>query len=115
MEQIKTLNKVYKNEIDVLDAYQEIYKPKAVSKHRLKKSYFISIKIKIKDHPGVTTLIRLFTLLPVPTFIVKFFLKRSHMNPNDYLSQAELLELVSVKHIYVEVIAEDVYIKIKTI
>lgn len=115
MEQIKTLNKVYKSEMDVLDAYQKIYKPKEIKKHRLKKSYFISIKIKIKDHPFVTTLIRLFTLLPVPTFIVKFFLKRSRMDSNEYLSQAELLELVSVKNIYVEVIAEDVYIKIKTI
>jgi len=115
MEQIKTLNKVYKNEIDVLDAYQEIYKPKEVSQHHLKKSHFIRVKIKIKDHPGVTTFIKLFTLLPVPTFIVKFFLMRSNMNSNDFLSQAELLELVSVKNIFVEVIAEDVYIRIKTI
>jgi hypothetical protein len=115
MEQIKTLNKVYKSEIDVLDAYHEIYKPKEVSKHLLKKSYFIYIRIKIKDHPGVSTLIRLFTLLPVPTFIVKFFLKRSNVNPKDFLSQSELLELISVKNISVEVMAEDVHVKIKTI
>ena len=115
MEQIKTLNKVYKSEIDVLDAYKAIYKPKDVPKHRLKKSHFISIRIKIKDHPGVSMFIRLLTLLPLPTFIVKFFIKRSKMQPNDFLSQDEILELISVKNIFVEVITSDAYIKIKTI
>ena len=115
MKQIKTLNEVYNNNIDVMDAYETLYKTKQPKGRKLAKSYFIKAKIIIKEHPIISGFLGLLTILPVPTFIVKLFLNKIDLSDKDFMSRDDMLKLIFMKHIYIEVIAQDAYIKIKTI
>jgi len=111
MKKIKILNKVYKQKLDVDEAYRRLFHQAVANKQ---KSRFIKINIKIKDHPFVSGFIKLFTLIPLPTGLIRFFIRRSNFN-NPNFSTRDLLDIISMKHVSLHVLTEEAKIKIKTI
>ena len=111
MNKVKILNKVYQQKLDVETAYRKLFQQPKV---KIPKSRFVKVKINIKDHPYVTGFMKLFTLLPLPTALIKFFIKKSIYN-NLNFSTEDLLKIVSMKHISLSVWTEDATINIKTI
>lgn len=110
MKQIKTLNKVYHQKLSVEEAYQLLFNVKV----KLKQTHFIKVKFHFKEHPIFTGICSLFTILPIPTGLIKFFIKRKSLD-NDFITNKDLIQLITSKHVYIEVDSEDAYIKIKTL
>lgn len=110
MKQIKTLNKVYHQKLSVEEAYQLLFNVKV----KLKQTHFVKVKFRFKDHPIFTGIFSLFTILPIPAGLIKFFIKRKSLD-NDFITNKDLIQLITSKHVYIEVDSKDAYIKIKTI
>ena len=110
MKQIKTLNKVYNQKLSVEEAYQLLFNPK----FKLKRTHFIKLKFRFRKHPIFTGIFSIFTILPIPAGIIKFFIKRQSVD-NDFITNKDLIKLITSKHVYIEVDSEEAYLNIKTL
>lgn len=110
MKQIKTLNKVYNQKLSVEEAYQLLFNPKV----KLKRTHFIKLKFRFRKHPIFTGIFSIFTILPIPAGIIKFFIKRQSVD-NDFITNKDLIKLITSKHVYIEVDSEEAYLNIKTL
>ncbi|CDR30562.1 Uncharacterised protein [Acholeplasma oculi] len=111
MKKNKILNKVYKQKLKSDQAYDILYNPL----RKLPKSRFVSIKIQIREHWFLSSLIGIFTILPVHSSIISFFLKRMKDTNPDGIRGEDLIQMIRVKGIKVQIISKDAYIHIKTI
>ena len=84
----------------------------------MKKAYFLIMRIKIKDSPGVTLLLKILFLLPFPLFFVRIFI---NLVPKKALqdvpiSKKDLKEILTAKGVLIDIHSKDGdHIFIKTI
>ena len=84
----------------------------------MKKAHFLIMRIKIKDSPGVTLLLKILFLLPFPLFFVRIFInlvpKKALQDVS--ISKKDLKEILTAKGVLIDIHSKDGdHIFIKTI
>lgn len=74
MNTLQVLEKLESNEITPELAYQELYKKEDKIKPG-RRAFFIKMKIRIPDEPGVTNFLRILFMLPIPIIFARLGLR----------------------------------------
>lgn len=113
MNKVEILDKLYNNKLSINKAYKKLYLPKSP-----KKAHFVKLRIIIPDEKAVSAFVNILFLLPLPLFIVKFFLKRSdrYISDDIPIPIKDIVDLIGVKGAFIDVLANDkTKVLIKTI
>lgn len=106
MKKNKVLNKLYKNKMNIDEAYEKLF-VKKIKRQRLKKARFVVMRFDIKESLGVSILLNTLFFLPFPMLFINLF-KSKIQNYAD-ISQ------FFIRGITIEVESEEANIFIKTI
>lgn len=113
MNNIEVLNKLYQNKISIKKAYKLLYKER-----KAKRSHFVKLRIYIPEEKRVTRFVNFLFLLPIPLFIIKFFLRRSQRYVSDSIKIPikDIVDVFGIKGAVIDVLADDnTKVLIKTI
>ncbi|MBN3490019.1 hypothetical protein JV173_00680 [Acholeplasma equirhinis] len=114
MKKNKILNKVYKNKMNIEQAYSELYEPKPI---KYPKAHFVKVRVYIEGKRGINMLLAILLALPIPIWIVKKILDRK-MKTTEGLDQTQLNELqslIEVRGISLGVSDQNTHFTVKTI
>ncbi|XMB87034.1 hypothetical protein RJG79_04350 [Mycoplasmatota bacterium WC44] len=85
---------------------------------KLKKARFIKVKVKVKDQPYATTLVNVFTFLPIPLAIGKMFsnliVSKLNEHTGSNFTKKDFIRLINAsKGLSVDVEAKEATVKVK--
>jgi len=115
MTKYEVLTQLSEKKITTKEAYNQIY----ISQRIVKKAHFVKIKIKINDSKGVSALLKVLFLLPIPLVFVRMAIRIGLKNKNlkDVdIPVEDFIDLISARNINIDVNARDeAHIRIKTL
>lgn len=108
MKKFEVLDQLEQKSLSVKDAYNLMYG----YQFKLKKAHFVKLRIKIEESKGVSTLLRIIFLFPIPIFMIKWALKLALKNSKGHIDKVpltvgEISELISYRGLLVNVDAHD--------
>ncbi|MFP4186977.1 MAG: hypothetical protein ACLFSU_02260 [Acholeplasmataceae bacterium] len=106
MKRIEILNKLGARELSKRKAYRALY-PK---RRKPRRAHFVKVKLAIPDEKGVSRLLAVLLFFPIPLFLVQWIMRRAIKEKQlarSGLTQADVLELVSIAGVRVFIHAKD--------
>ncbi len=117
MTKSEVLIQLHQKKLSPKKAYQLLYAQPVERQPR--RAHFVKLRIITSEGKGVNIFLALLFILPIPIFLIRFFIKRSKnmsFKGQIDMTPAEMIELVSMKGVSIHVNANDgTKVRIKTI